>query len=268
MDWSALRYRKVFGIPILYIALAIAAIAVFAAFKMRSTPDDTEEDALEDAEDESLDFAGDLPTTGQPVFLATPSNYAISSETGGEAVVEDNSTWSRKAVDWLIREGANPQQASNAIDKYLSGEPLSQAEGVLRDKAIREFGIPPEGLIRTSTSAYSGPASSQGVPPLSHTVKGKSDNSAAELSRLYYGMSTPETLRLIKAANSTVAEPYRVGQEITVPKFRSPKYFRSTQRVNTLPEIAAKHSKTPGQIQTLNPGIKFPVKAGTRVRVA
>lgn len=265
---ESLRYRKVMGIPLIAIILVVAAVALYAAIRMRGQSADADtdtEDSVEDADLES-DVTGD--SGGQPVFTAYPSP-SVSQPSDDTTVIElSNDQWARKAVDWLVSQGADPGQASNAIDKYLSGETLSTREGELRDKAIRQFGVPPEGIIRTSTStSYNGPASSQGVPPLTHKVRGKSDDQPAELARLYYGMATPDTIRLIKAANATVAVPYRPGQSVQIPKYRAPKYFKATKRVRTLPDIAAHNGITPGQVQTLNPGMKFPVKEGTRVRV-
>ena len=152
--------------------------------------------------------------------------------------------------------------------QYLDGQQLSMQEGAARDAAIKHFGQPPDGLLTTSTSGYKGPASAQGTPPTVHKVRGKSDNSPEELAVLYYGMNTADAVRTIRAANTTVTVPYPVGTSIQIPKYHNPHYFKATQSVRGLTQIAAKNGITAGQVIALNPGKKFPVAVGTRVRIS
>lgn len=259
--------RKVFGIPVSILALVFVGALLYYAIKMKATP------ATTDSSDASGDAPeGDLPSTGQPIFLANPSTTTSTGTDDGNAIdvatTPTDQSWSNEAITWLITEGASVTDATNAITKYLAGSQLSQAEGVLRDKAIVKFGAPPEsGYQPTSTTGYTGPAVKQGNPPTTHTVKGKSDDTPAELARLYYGMNTADTIRYIESNNTHVQSPYRPGTQIRIPAYHQPKYYKSTGRNNTLSEIARANGTTPDVITALNPGINFPVKVGTRVRV-
>jgi hypothetical protein len=181
---------------------------------------------------------------------------------------DTNELWGRRAVEWLTANGFTLSMASTAVTKYLSGEPLSYQEGQARDKAVGHFGLPPEGLIPTSTSAApTPPASKQGTPPCNHTVRGARDNQPAELARVYYGIANADAINLIESKNPTLTKPYRVGTVVRIPVYRDPKYYVATSACRTLYEIARKNGTTAAAVKELNPGKTFPVKVGTRVRV-
>jgi len=261
--FTALMRRKVFGIPVLYIALAVAAIALYAAIRYKPATDETPTDAQATDSSAGEDVSGDYSgVTQQPVFEATPSVVV-----GGSAVQDTNELWGRRAVEWLTGGGATLSLATSAITKYLNGDQLSQAEGILRDKAVHQFGIPPEGLIPTSTAGYTGPASRQGTPPCRHTVKGQSDNSFPELALLYFGLNNADAINQLHAANASLIEPFRTGQVVQIPAFHAPRYVVATSATRTLYAIASKNGVTAATVQALNPGMVFPVKVGTRVRV-
>lgn len=263
MDVGALMSRKVYGIPVVWIAAAVAVMALYGAFRLRPTPEPVAEEPTDDEDTAgySLDFAD------QPTFSATPT---VTQPT---ITPDTNELWGRRAIEWLTSTGTTLSLATGAISKYLDGEPLSYAEAVARDRAVKQFGIPPEGLppVTNNPSApvYAGPATRQGVPPLFHTVKGKSDASTGALARLYYGMDTADTRNLINAhpSNAGKVSPYPVGAKIRVPAYHDPKFFRATSATNTLYAIAKKNGTTAAAVSNLNPGMVFPVKVGTRVRV-
>lgn len=256
--------KKVAGIPVLWIALIIALVALYGALRLKPAAPE-EEDIPEGDEDTD----GDIGDTGQPVFSATPVVMQPSGPSVASTPMEDtNDLWGRRAVEWLIANGFSVTVATNAITKYLGGETLSVTEGQARDKAIKQFGIPPEGLVTTSTAATpSAPASAQGKAPTTHTVRGARDNTPAELARVYYGIANADMINLIDAANPTSTKPYRVGQRVRIPAMREPKYYRATAAVNTLYAIARKNGTDAAKVSELNPGMRFPVRVDTRVRV-
>ncbi len=261
---TALLNRKVAGIPVYVVALVVAAGVLWYAIRLRPTADSTDP---EPSANDSTDTGSDFGDGEQPVFTATPP-VPVGSVTSTNN--DTNEAWGQRAISFLVANGASAGEAGTAINKYLNGDNLSYAEGVLRDKAVAELGIPPEGLTPGRTGAYRGPASRQGEPPTNHTVTGKSDDTPSELARLYYGLNTPDAVRLIRAGNTSLTEPYAVGTKVHIPNFHRPVYIDATPHMNGLYEIATKNSTSPDRILALNPGLEakdFPVKVGRRIRV-
>lgn len=263
LNVKELASKKVAGVPLLYIAAGVGVVLLYLA--IRSKPTNT--DAVDTSEpvdtltgDESL--SGDAamtPLVTNPIFVANPSQAVVSENTNG--------LWSRQAIQWLISNGATAGDATTAIQKYLSGENLSYSEGQLRDAAVKEFGLPPEDFSSGRTLGYNGPAAKQGEPPTDHIVKGKSDNSFRELAQLYYGLSNADAVNLIAARNASLVEPLATGVTVRIPEWHNPKYYRATSATRTLYAIARVNQTTPAKVQELNPGLTFPVRPSTRVRV-
>lgn len=277
--FKALMSRKVAGVPVMLIAAIVMAVLLYFAFKMKPAPEEEELPT-----DEATTDGGDLPDTSQPVFGANPVIYQPSGGSVASVPQEDtNELWARRAIEWLIQNGESYSAASGAISKYVAGESLTPEETKIRDKAIAHFGIPPEtpeyapDVPATVTpddapapsGVYNGPATKQGEPPLTHKVKGKSDDTPAELARLYYGLVNADTKRQIEAhkSNLSIIWPARVGTSVRIPERHDPKYYVATSATRTLYKIAAKNGKNPAVVQALNPTMNFPVKVGTRVRV-
>lgn len=263
----ALAAKKVAGIPVIWVVLVVAAILLYGALRMKGTPTEDEELSTDAA---ATDEEGDTTAVQQPVFTANP---VIVQPSAGEAVELTNEVWGRRAIEWLIApgQGFSLSVATAAIDGYLTGQTLSATEGQARDKAVRQFGLPPEGILTantaTASTGYRGPAARQGNPPTTHKVRNQNDDQVSELTRLYYGRTDADVTLFLKSANPSLVWPVKVGQTVTIPQFRRPKYFVATSAVHTLYQIARKNGQTPAEIQALNPGISFPVKRGTRVRV-
>jgi len=250
--FKSLLKQRIKGIPVVLIVAVVAAAALYGAIRLK--PAASEDEPVEDD-----GLAGDGGDEGQPVFVANQPPQPSTEDT--------NDKWARRAVEWLAANGASLSLASSAITKYINSEDLTFAEGALRDKAVKQFGLPPEGLSTSRTGGYKGPAAKQGNPPTSHTVKGVSDDTFAELGRLYYGLSNWDAVNLIRRANLNVVEPFPVGTIIRIPLYNDPKYYTATSATRDLYSIARKNGTTPAKVQALNPGRQFPVKAGTRVRV-
>lgn len=268
IDLDALAKRKIAGVPLPIAGGVLAAGAAYAAWKTTRVPSDPAEDVPEG--DASGNAEGDSADGGQPIFLATaPGAINGTGSTVTSANTQDtDEAWKRRAIEWLVAQGNDPSTASRAMSKYLNGSQLSFDEGALRDAAIGQFGLPPESVPTGKTQVYKGPASKQGEPPLSHVVKGTSDDSFGELARLYYGMAGEQNANLIEAANAGVNGPFPVGATIRIPRYRNPKYVRATAHTRSLIDIARKNGTTPARIKELNGDREFPAKVGTRVRVA
>jgi hypothetical protein len=288
MDIKSLTEKKVKGIPVIYIILVVVVVALAGAIKLKPAKDaETPTDSGES------DAAGDLPDTSQPVFSATPTitqpSGVVSSITSVSGADTDT-LWSRRAIDWLRQNGFSLEIATSAITKYVGGQPLSTAEASARDKAVAQFGLPPETIPDTSTTVdtpvpdpvvtpdptdlpttpnYNGVASKQGVPPLNHIVKGTSDDTFSELSQLYYGKVGDGSINLIQSYAPQYGryQAIPVGTSVHIPRFVDPKYYVATSATHTAAAIAAKNGTTRERILGLNDTLNFPVKAGTRVRV-
>lgn len=92
----------------------------------------------------------------------------------------------------------------------------------------------------------------------------------AKIASIYYPSSDKTSVDLLRNANRgrlVTDGPWRVGTYVQVPKYVTPKYYMSTKKTDTEAEIAAKNGISRPSLRALNPGMKFPVKAGTRVRV-
>jgi hypothetical protein len=285
VDIKTLSARKVAGIPVIYLGLLFVAVALYSAIKMKSGS------SAPAAADPTAtgDITGDTGVdTSQPVFQATPTitqpSGVVTSVTATSGPDTDE-LWKRRSIDWLRQNGYTLDVATSAITKYLAGDPLSTVEAQARDKAVQQFGLPPESVPGTSTVAnpapdpvstpvdvpttpnWNGPASRQGTPPCNHTVKGTSDNSFGELARLYYGQWGGGNAILIRSHNIGVPEPIPIGTVVHIPRHVNPEYYRATSATRTAVAIARKNGLTVSRLHVLNPGDHFPVRAGTRVRV-
>ena len=144
--------RKVFGIPVLYLAAVFVAILALYAWRTKSSAE-----AVEGAEDivtDDSEYVEGAVAAGNLYPLSpTGTVYAQSPQ----AVVDNveyfgNDDWMRKAVADLVSKGENPGTAQNALQAYLEGEDLSYAQGLIRDAAIKAHGLPPENF-RAGSSA-------------------------------------------------------------------------------------------------------------------
>lgn len=282
MDWKALTEKKVFGVPVLYIAALFVVILAVVAWRMQSASEPAAEESAEE-----LAATGDeeIPDVDYS-SLATPGTVTVSSPTGVTTtpLPDDNDRWMRRAIEWLAAQGmATADQATIAIQKYLAGDQLSYEEGKLRDAAIGQFGLPPEIPISggtappptpttdTPTPTPTTPTPAKYVPPGWHVVTGKSDDGYQEIAKLWYGSAANDRVDLIQAYNTTLPHqgPLKVGTRVWIPKYSPPKYIIAKKGMLTASEIIAKnpplHLK---MLYELNDGMKFPVKAGTKVRVA
>lgn len=282
---------KVYGIPV--VIIAVIGFAVVLYFLNRNSGADTPTDAA--ATDGTDDLSGDFDST-QPTFSANHP-YSIGSTAPGvttTATEDTNDLWGARALVWLMANGVSYDLASTTISKFLSGKALTVDQKEVRDKAIKQFGLPPEGLDNNAadddatppeddptegppkTPPVNGPdpvipqkAVKQFTPPGNHVVKGNGDRSASDLAVLYYGRNGDDARDFIRGANQSInwSKPIPIGAHVHILEWRPPKYFLTTTSVHTATDIAAKNGTDAATIRKLNPGMEFPVKAGVRVRI-
>ena len=269
--------RKIAGIPVIYLAGAIVGVLAIIAFRMRNTnaetpmandvPMETDQNTEADTFDTNYDASYAAFQTKGSITAAAPETATQ------EPVVETNESWLAKAVQWNIKKGVTAGTAQNALQTYLSGSDLTVEQSTIRDNTIAEFGLPPDPPSRTSATpnaATPTAARNQGPLPRAHRIESASDNTYAKIASIYYPSSDKTSVDLLRNANRgrlVTDGPWRVGTYVQVPKYVTPKYYMSTKKTDTEAEIAAKNGISRPSLRALNPGMKFPVKAGTRVRV-
>lgn len=273
---KAFLTKRIYGIPVGILFALFAGGLLYYAIKMPAAEETVDEtDTTEnDTAVETGDVEGDTTESGSSnvIFSASPTSQTIVAATA----TDTNQAWGQRVRAWIVQQGGSVEVAEAVVSKYLNGTSLTAAEAVWKDKAVVQFGFPPEDIdyakSQTATTTYTGPASKQGTPPLTHTVKGTTDNTWFELSRLYYGTTDAEAIRLLHSANpglqSSTTKPFAVGTKVKIPKWHAPTWYRATTATRTAAAIAKKNGTTSGVIEALNPSLKFPVKAGTRVRVS
>lgn len=274
--------RKIAGIPVLYIVALFVVILAVVAWRMKPTQDVDEvpADGAEDAAAAGDEVAGD-PV---PTFVANPAPaYAGGTaypDPNATAAPDDNDRWMRRGIEWLAGQGhATADQATIALQKYIAGDQLSIAEGKLRDLVITQFGLPPEIPISGGTEQPAPtptptptPAPKKYIAPGYHTVTGKGDDSYTDMARLFYGRTDNAAVDLIQSYNISHghAGPFPVGARFWIPKYAPPKYVTARKGMQTAQEIIRKNPplNSAKMLAELNDGMKFPVKIGTKVRVA
>jgi hypothetical protein len=254
--------KKVAGVPLAVVAGAGAVILLAVSLKMKPSTPAVEDTTAIDAANE--DYTG---VDNQP-FQAIPA-VNVGSVTTTSA--ETNDTWARKAIEWLITVQKAPvSEATNAVMKYLGGEDLTSVEGAYRDQVVKQYGLPPEVPASGVTAPKTVVGVKQGKPPLVHVVKGGPDDTYTELAKLYYASGSGENIDLLQAANSALGGhgPFPPGTRVKIPAWHGAEFYRATSATRTAAAIARKNSISTTQLYNMNDGMKFPVKIGTRVRVA
>ena len=209
--------RKIAGIPVLYLAAGFVLVLVAIAWNMKSAPKtDSSEDttATEKASDTILNEA-DYPL---PLGTVYPDN-SNTTDNSGNTSISDNDEWLKRGVMFLSDNGYSPGDAQQALSLYLEGGELSYDQGAMRDKVIRELGMPPfPGLIGGTRPDV---GRSQGPLPRSHTVRNVNENTAAKLAGIYYARTDTFAVKVITDANNGRTS-YNVGDSVTVPILPKP----------------------------------------------
>jgi hypothetical protein len=83
--------------------------------------------------------------------------------TSGLPAPVTNQQWGSLAADWLIAQGNDPTLATNAVNDFLQGNPLSVAEQAVINLALKMFGEPPEGVTAITPAPSGGAAPDPGT---------------------------------------------------------------------------------------------------------
>lgn len=102
-------------------------------------------------------------------YQANPGGVIIDSTGVSSAPVAtsaplNNGDWSRRAFDVLVSEGNSPTAVSDALTKYLTGDPITAQQEALVSMALRRVGAPPEGAP-SITRAAPAPAATAPTAP-------------------------------------------------------------------------------------------------------
>jgi hypothetical protein len=209
--------KKIAGVPALYWLAGLAIVFGYLGFQSLRLPKETEavspaETAAEPAAESDTAILPDMPrgtVVVSPAPAPAPDNASIST----------NAEWLRRGVAQLIAAGRGPGEAQGALSAYLDGADLSYDQGVMRDAAVRELGLPPYPASVGRTG--SAPAKRQGPLPRTHVVKNVSEDSYAELANLYYGSASSTIMSLIRGAaqNKGIVKETEldIGTEVYLP---------------------------------------------------
>jgi hypothetical protein len=148
---NGLLHKKVAGIPLVYIGVILAAfiiVFVVRSRKSKTTP----------ATPDAATVQGDGTSTDQPAFFVPPTNTSVNAAnvpgaattsvgSTGMAMPQTNDQWANEATSWLLGQGFTIDVAGPAIQNFIDGNPMASTDQVTaRDKAVAQFGLPPEGV--------------------------------------------------------------------------------------------------------------------------
>lgn len=239
--------RKFLNVPYMYWAAGFVAVLAFMAWRMKpsTASDDGGESGGGDFDDAGNYVGGgalaeqypDMPT-GTVVVAPNPVEQDNSLDNQS---ITDNETWLKRGVAFLVQRGEGAGEAQAALQTYLEGADMSNAQGVMRDAVIKELGLPPVAPSIGSTSSK--PGRVQGPLPRYHKVEGNSDDTVAEIASLYYGRADANAKAKIKnpgvykRAYGDTEPKFPIGTQIYVPAMTTPKV--------TAPTITNKKSVKP-----------------------
>lgn len=296
---KALMSRKVAGIPVVALAALLMGALLYAAFKMKSSPeveDPTDASATDTDAEQSAGDGNDV--NEQPAFIVPGSRLNTGGidtgtvpEVPGMAVPTTNDLWKSEVQTWIASQGVSPVKAAAIVSNYFNGVSMAGEDSEWLNKAITKFGFPPEGAP-DYVSLPSSPTPEGPTPPAptleaqqvayaknhggkqfsggtgKHFVQGSSDNTFAELARLYYGDVNGAIRIKIQKYNAGYREPFPKHRVVYIPPEVPPRWYMIPKTGRTdIRYVAAKNGTTQDALRKLNPGYKWPGKRGTRVRV-
>lgn len=283
---KALMGKKVAGIPVIYIIGLFVAILAVIAWRMKPSAEPSETPVEPTATEEDDPFGQGDPAYpgGAPTFVANPvPGYLNPDANQGPSSIDDNMKWLRRSIEWLVGQGhASVDQATVALQKYLSGEHLSVNEGKLRDLAISHYGLPPELPDSGGTDEANSPLPPNenppsNPPPLTFTPPGyyvtRAGDTWTSLATRFYGSGDDAHVDFLQSWNVRSGAPHSGGMaagiRLWVPNYSPPKYIKATATMRTAADIIKKNPplNSTAMLSELNDGMKFPVAIGTRVRV-
>jgi hypothetical protein len=96
---------------------------------------------------------------------SSPTTGAASGATSGAQTYADNNTWGIAAEDYLVGLGMPGTDANNAIQNYLTSQPLTSTQQGMVNLAIQAIGPPPSlpGPVQSTTTTGTGDTSGTGT---------------------------------------------------------------------------------------------------------
>ena len=138
--------KKVGGVPVLYIASAVAVILAVLAWqtlhnkKQETTANTT--GAPTDAEIAAGE-ANKVPAIIYGSVSSDPAGQLATTSSLDNSSITTNDVWFHRAEAYLIAQGYTAGDAQLALQHYIQGADLSFEQGQMRDAAIKELGLPP-----------------------------------------------------------------------------------------------------------------------------
>lgn len=276
MTFNEIAQKKIFNIPVLYIAAAAVIVLAIVAWRMKPSPDtDTSGVDPENALDGITDIDGVAVSPGNPYAGYNTSGTVVvapQQPEEPEVIVKTNEDWVKESAEWLTAsKKATGIEAASALNKFVSGEDLSYDEGQLVNAAIVEKGQPPDSIGNPGTIGQQPARRQFSGSNGTHTVKGTNDNTYQKLAVLYYGNGDALHVNRIAEYNTKLGPAtatFDPETKIVIPTYVNPVYYTVTGKNsdNRFKTIAAKAGATPAMIQALNPTISEPIPTGTKVR--
>lgn len=174
----------------------------------------------------------DTAQTGALVYTGTGGNDGTSDTTATTTPTgfQTNEAWAQAAKNYLISQGVDGKEASDAIDLYINAQALNNKQNSMISTAIRALGSPPQSLPPT-TGQPTSPGPSTGdltdfaskhvnyqdaaVSNASHLAGGvytvKQGDTIDSIARRAYNFSNPTTAysNLTYAMNEIVNANYQ-----------------------------------------------------------
>jgi hypothetical protein len=189
MDIKATLTRKIGPLPAIGWAGIVGAIFVGFKYYESSKSNKATDAAVADAVTTLPDAVGDIGSSGDfsnGYGNATGNGAGLGSSTTNsyvDAAPDDNQTWGKRAINYLLSLGVNPTDAATAIASYINqtGQALNSVQSAALQSALQHYGAPPDGLI---TPPPTTPPPIAGQTPAIPTPTPKPTNVAPTLSRI------------------------------------------------------------------------------------
>jgi len=132
--------KPIANVPIGVWAAVIAGSLAFAYFRSKKTSATTNTDATNPPS--ALVYTG-VGGAGTDADNTKPTNGTT---------FQTNEAWAQAAKNYLIGQGVDAKEASDAVDLYVQGQALNGKQNAMISTAIRAIGSPPQTLPPTTGS--------------------------------------------------------------------------------------------------------------------
>jgi len=155
VDIGAAVTRKIGPLPAwAYGVIIVIGVYAYYYFTGKSTSSGTSAPTTDTADYGATDGSVPLGDEGSGSSVVGGSGTAATS---GTDTPTDNASWLARSVSYLVGFNYDALTVSNALTKYLTGDPLTFSEKALVAQAIARFGVPPEGApVSTTTGGTTG----------------------------------------------------------------------------------------------------------------